>query len=77
MTEYVWVARWIKKKGREEEVKEAAEAVRDHWREVALDTGFDPDKAVTVAEGKAEIRVGIAEDMDTAFREEPGSWRYY
>jgi hypothetical protein len=77
MPEYVWVARWLKKEDNQEEVKQAAESVRKHWREVAKDTGFDPDKAVTVAEGEKEIRVGIAEDMDMQFREGPGSWRFY
>lgn len=74
---WVWVARWLKKKGKEDGIKKTAESVRDHWREVALDQGFDPDKSVTMAESDAEIRVGIAEEMDMEFREGPGEWRYY
>lgn len=77
MTTWIWVARWLKTPGKEEQVKQAAEGVRHHWREVALDEGFDPDKNVTVAEGEKEIRVGISEEMDEEFREGPGSWRYY
>ena len=74
---WIWVARWLKKDENLDEVKKSAENIRDHWREVALDVGFDPAKNVTVAEGDKEIRVGISEEMDMAFREEPGKWRYY
>ncbi len=74
---WIWVARWLKKDENLDEVKKSAENIRDHWREVALDVGFDPAKNVTVAEGDKEIRVGISEEMDLAFREEPGKWRYY
>ncbi len=74
---WIWVARWLKKDENLDEVKKSAENIRDHWREVALDVGFDPAKNVTVAEGDKEIRVGISEEMDMAFREEPGTWRYY
>lgn len=77
MTTWIWVARWIKAPGKEAGVKQAAEAVRQHWREAALDQGLDPDKNVTVAEGDREIRVGISEEMDEEFREGPGEWRYY
>jgi hypothetical protein len=74
---WVWVARWLKKEGKEDEIRQAAESVRGHWRETSLDVGFDPDKAVTIAESDEEIRVGIAEEVDEQFREGPGSWRYY
>lgn len=74
---WIWVARWLKKDKNLDEVKRSAENIRDHWREVALDVGFDPAKNVTVAEGDKEIRVGISEEMDMAFREEPGEWRFY
>ena len=74
---WVWVARWLKKPGNEEEVRGAAESIRQHWEEVCLDDGFDPAKNVTVAEGEKEIRVGISEELDMNFREEPGEWRFY
>jgi hypothetical protein len=72
---WVTVARWLKKEGNEDEIMKAAEAVRDHWREVSMDQGFDPDKAVTIDNGETELRVGIAEDVDKVFREGPGGWR--
>lgn len=77
MTTWIWVARWLKKEDNEEDVKQAAEAIRKHWEEVALDQGLDPGKNVTIAESEKEIRVGISEEMDEVFREGPGEWRYY
>lgn len=75
---WIWVARWIKGgKLSDEEIKKAAANLRKHWEEAALDVGFDPAKTVTTAEGPREIRVGISEELDMAFREEPGEWRYY
>ncbi len=72
---WVWVARWLKKGDNLEEIKNFAEKVKDHWREVALDVGRDPELNVTLDEGEKEIRVGISEEMDMQFREEPGGWR--
>jgi hypothetical protein len=77
MTTWIWVARWLKKPGNEEQVREAARNIRKHWEEVALDQALDPAKNVTLAEGAKEIRVGISEEMDIEFREEPGEWRFY
>ena len=77
MTTWIWVARWLKKEGKEAEVKNTAAAIRKHWEEVALDQGLDPAKNVTIAESEKEIRVGISEEMDEVFREGPGEWRYY
>jgi hypothetical protein len=74
---WVWVARWVKKDGSIDEVKKAADNIKTHWREVAMDEGFDPDKNVTVAESDKLIAVGISEEMDMEFREGPGSWRHY
>ena len=75
--EWAYVARWIKKPDNENEIKSAAQAVRNHWEEVALDVGFDPARNVTVMEGEKELRVAISEEMDMAFREGGGSWQYY
>ncbi len=72
---WVWVARWIKKENNQEELRQDAKKISNHWREVALDVGFDPDKNVTVEEGDRQIRVGISEEMDMEFREGPGGWR--
>lgn len=77
MTTWIWVARWLKKPEALDEVRKAADVIRKHWEENALDQGLDPAKNVTVAEGDKEIRVGISEEMDEEFREGPGEWRYY
>jgi len=77
MTTWIWVARWLKKPDQLDAVRKAAENVRKHWEESALDQGLDPARNVTVAEGDKEIRVGISEEMDQEFREEPGDWQYY
>jgi len=77
MTTWIWVARWLKSEKNAAAVKEAAEAVRKHWTEACLDVGLDPAKNVTVAEGPKEIRVGLSEELDLYFREEPGEWRFY
>jgi hypothetical protein len=70
-----WVGRWRKVESKLDRIKDAADAVRTHWEEVALDQGYDPDKNVTVQESDHEIRVGISEEMDMTFREGPGGWR--
>ncbi len=74
---WVWVARWIKSAGNDESVRKAAENLRAHWMEAALDQGLDPAENVTLAESDREVRVGISEHMDMEFREGPGEWRYY
>jgi len=72
---WVWVARWLKKENNTDLVKKDAEKVSNHWREVALDVGLDPEVNVTISEGEREVRVGISEEMDMHFREQPGEWR--
>lgn len=74
---WVWVARWVKNDRNAEDIRAAAEHVAKHWREVALDQGLDPDKNVVRAESERLISVGISEEMDMEFREEPGEWRFY
>lgn len=74
---WIWVARWLKRPGQEEALRQAAGHIRRHWEEVCLDVGFDPAKNVTMAESDKEIRVGVSEELDLSFREEPGEWRYY
>lgn len=71
---WVLVSRWIKKEN-EADIRKAAEAVRSHWENVALDVGLDPAKNVEFQEGSKEVRVYISEEMDALFREEPGEWR--
>jgi hypothetical protein len=75
MQDWAWVGRWIKSEKNAEKLRETAEGVRDHWREVALDRGLDPDKNVIMQESDTQIRVGISETMDEEFRSEPGTWR--
>jgi len=72
---WVWVARWLKKENNTDLIKKDAEKVSNHWREVALDVGLDPEVNVTISEGEREVRVGISEEMDMHFREQPGEWR--
>ncbi|KHK01554.1 hypothetical protein [Desulfovibrio sp. TomC] len=74
---WIWVARWLKRPGQEAAITQAADHIRRHWEEVCLDVGYDPAKNVTVAENDKELRVGISEELDMTFREEPGEWRYY
>jgi hypothetical protein len=72
---WVWVARWLKKNDNLKEIQRDADKVRNHWSEVALDVGLDPELNVTVLDGEREVRVGISEEMDLHFREQPGEWR--
>ena len=74
---WVWVARWLKRDDTVEDVRRAAERLRAHWAEAALDQGLDPGENVTLAESDREVRVGISEHMDMEFREGPGEWRFY
>lgn len=69
--------RWIVRFDKDEEgnaVRSARDAY-DHWREVALDQGFDPERNVTYEENDLLVSVGISEEMDMEFREAPGTWR--
>ena len=72
---WVLVARWLKKENNTDLIKKDAEKVSNHWREVALDVGLDPEVNVIISEGEREVRVGISEEMDMHFREQPGEWR--
>ena len=72
---WVWVARWLKKENNTDLIKKDAEKVSNHWSEVALDVGLDPEVNVIISEGEREVRVGISEEMDMHFREQPGEWR--
>jgi len=72
---WVWVARWLKKDDNLKEIQRDADKVKTHWSEVALDVGLDPELNVTVLDGEREVRVGISEEMDLFFREQPGEWR--
>ena len=38
---------------------------------------LDPAENVALMENDVEIRVGISEALDLAFREGGGSWQYY
>ncbi len=69
--------RWIVRFEKDEAgyaLRSAREAC-DHWREVALDQGFDPERNVVCAESERLVSVGISEEMDMEFREAPGGWR--
>lgn len=72
-----WVARWIKREANVKSVMQSAEAVRDHWYELAADIGLDPQRNVIIAESETEVRVGLSEQLATEYREGPGEWRYY
>ena len=74
---WIWVGRWVKKEGKTDAARAAAESVKRHWEEVALDVGLDPAKNVSLAENEKMIVVGISEEMDMLFREGGGAWQYY
>lgn len=67
MNTWIWVFRWRKSEGKEEEARETTAKVRKHWEEAALDQGLDPAKNVILQEFDHEIRVGISEEMDEDF----------
>ena len=73
----IWIARWAKGETAPGLAMRAAMPVRDHWRELALDQGLDPDENVCLAESDAMVAVGLSPEMDEEFREGPGAWRYY
>ncbi|GAB6060132.1 hypothetical protein [Desulfonatronum parangueonense] len=75
MIDYSPVFRHIKLPAKNQEILDAAEKVRKHWEELALDQGLDPAKNVFLQEGEKEVRVVISEELSTVYREGPGSWR--
>lgn len=58
-----------------EAIQAAAEKVRKHWEELALDQALDPAQNVHLQESDTEIRVVISEQLSAIYSEEPGSWR--
>ncbi|EPR37211.1 hypothetical protein dsx2_1154 [Desulfovibrio sp. X2] len=74
---WIWVGRWVRKQGQEKTARSAAEGVRMHWRDVALDVGLDPDMNVVLAESEKMLAVGISQELDEVFREEGTAWQYY
>jgi hypothetical protein len=65
------VARWHIKEGKTEELLEAAEKIRKHWQEIALDVGLDPEKNVILEQDENEVRVAVSMEMDQYFSEGP------
>jgi hypothetical protein len=72
---WVYVNRFMKTEKNKDKVKELVDANVEHWRGVALDLGYDPDKNVMMEEGDKLINIAITEEMDMTMREEPGEWR--
>lgn len=58
-------------------VRERAEKTRRHLEELALDSGLDPEKNVTLTKADDEVRIGVSEEFDEYLREAPGTWRHY
>ena len=69
------VFRHIKHSSGMETIHAAAEKVKNHWEELALDQGLDPAQNVELQESDKEIRVMISEQLSAVYSEEPGSWR--
>ena len=69
------VFRQIKQQAAMEMIQAAAEKVKKHWEELALDQGLDPASNVQLLESDKEIRVVISEQLSDIYSEEPGSWR--
>jgi 1,2-phenylacetyl-CoA epoxidase catalytic subunit len=72
---WVTVTRFIKSDRNRDMVEQYLQRNREHWEEVALDVGLDPEKNVQVQENDKEARIDISEEMDQLFREEAGSWK--
>ena len=71
---WVHINRFYKTKNTEQEAKDAVDKVATHWRNVALDLGYDPDTNVQVQEGDKLYLVSISEELDATMRQEPGDW---
>ena len=71
---WVSVNRFVKREKNAQEVQEAVDKVAKHWRDVALDLGYDPDDNVNVVEGEKMFNIAISEELDATMREEHGDW---
>jgi hypothetical protein len=71
---WVSVNRFVKREKNAQEVQEAVNKVAKHWRDVALDLGYDPDDNVNVVEGEKMFNIAISEELDATMREEHGDW---
>jgi len=71
---WVSVNRFVKTEKNEQEAREAVDKVAKHWRDVALDLGYDPDDNVNVVEGEKMFNVAISEELDATMRQEHGDW---
>jgi len=72
---WVYVNRFYKNESTEPEVGEKVDNVTRHWRNVALDLGFDPEQNVHVEEGEEMVAIAISEELDATMRTGPGTWR--
>mgnify|MGYP006294922821 FL=1 len=71
---WVYVNRFYKTGSTEPDVKQTVDNVIKHWRNVALDLGYDPERNVHVEEGDKLFAVAISEELDQTMRTEPGDW---
>ena len=71
---WVSVNRFYKTEKNKQDVQEAVQKVTNHWRDVALDLGFDPKDNVNVEEGEKMFNISISEEFDATMKQEPGDW---
>ena len=71
---WIYVNRFYKTDSTEPEVRQTVDKVTRHWRNVALDLGYDPERNVQVEEGEKLFVVAISEELDSTMRTEPGDW---
>lgn len=72
---WIWVTYYIKTDKNQEMVQALLQQNLDHWKEVALDIGLDPEKNVIAQENEKQARIGISREFDEVMREEPGDWK--
>ncbi|MCF8104230.1 MAG: hypothetical protein K9K64_01995 [Desulfohalobiaceae bacterium] len=72
---WVQVTHFMKVERNREKLQQLIDENVQHWQNVALDIGLDPEKNVALEDDGRKAAILISKDMDLALSEEPGEWK--
>ncbi|MCF8039701.1 MAG: hypothetical protein K9K79_10325 [Desulfohalobiaceae bacterium] len=72
---WIQVTHFMKIERNKEKLQQLIDENVQHWQNVALDIGLDPEKNVALEDDGRKAVILISKDMDLALSEEPGEWK--
>ena len=72
---WIQVTHFMKIERNKEQLQQLIDENVQHWQNVALDIGLDPEKNVALEDDGRKAVILISKDMDLALSEEPGEWK--